>query len=280
MGCGVQVRVGEYNIWAFTAQFKRQSFECVSGITRDDLCGAVFARERDLVDQRVLHASRSGCWAKSRDNVDHAIWNADFLCHLCHSQTGQRRLLSRFHHNGATGRECGAPFPSRHQDWKVPRDDLSGNPDGFALGIAKMVSANRNGFAMNFVSVTGVVSQTIDRQWQVRGRTFAERFAVVQRFQASQVFQFRLHPVGQFVHQPTAITSVHGSPRAFVKRMTSRFGRCVNVGSIAFGYLADFFFGCRVHGCESLATDRWPPLSINKTLGFSDLYVWLVGKGC
>ena len=56
-----------------------------------------------------------------------------------------------------------------HEEWKIPRDDLTANADGFMPCVAEEVSAGRDNFSVILVGPSGVVTVTVDRQGQVSG---------------------------------------------------------------------------------------------------------------
>ena len=52
---GIKICVGEDNVGALAAEFKRQPFQSLCGFSHDDLCRRAFAREGNFVNLRMLH---------------------------------------------------------------------------------------------------------------------------------------------------------------------------------------------------------------------------------
>ncbi len=240
----------------------------------------MFTGERDLVDQRMFDHRGPGGRAEPGNHIDHPVREPDLFGQLGHSQTGQRRLLGRFHHDGAAGGQCRAPFPGRHQDRKVPRDDLPGHANRFATGVAQIIAANRDRAAVNLVGVPGVIPQAVDRQRKVDVATVVERLSVVERFEPREVIDFRFHSVGESIHQPSAVAGVHFGPITGLERMTSRFRRGVDVIGVPFSDLRDFLLGRRVDGRKGLSRCGGNPLAIDETLGFADVNFRSFSGGC
>ncbi len=252
----IQIGIGKDHVGTLAAQFERQSLQRVRRIARDDLRRAMFTGECDLVDQRMFDAGGAGGGTESGNDIDHAVGKTDFFGKLCQTQTGQRCLLGRFHHDRAAGRQCRSPFPSRHQDRKVPGNDLSRDADRLATRVTEVIAANRDRAAVNLVGVAGVVTNAIDRQRQVDGAAVAQRFAVIECFQSRQFVDLGFHAVGQREHQLAAIAGIHLRPITGLERVPCGFGGGIDVGRVTFGDLRDFFFGGRIDGGER--SSRWP----------------------
>ena len=59
---------------------------------------------------------------------------------LAQAERGEGGLLGRLEHDGAAGGQSRAPFPGHHQQREVPGDDLPGDADRLAPGVAEVVA--------------------------------------------------------------------------------------------------------------------------------------------
>ena len=95
----INVGVGKDNVRALSAQFEGKSLECLRSVLHDRLSGNVLTGESNLVDIRMFDQRRSGGRTVAWYNVDHSVGYTSLLSESCHSQTGEWRLFSRFHHD-------------------------------------------------------------------------------------------------------------------------------------------------------------------------------------
>ncbi len=128
---------------------------------------------------------------------------------------------------------------------------------------------------MDLVGPAGVVAQAVDGQRQIGGFRFADRLAVVERFERGQLVGFVFDQVGQFGDQAAAIAGVHFRPGTVLECVAGGFHRQVDVGRIALGHLGDDFFGRWVDGVKRLAAGGRHPLAADEALRLTDL--WSVG---
>ena len=83
---------------------------------------------------------RSRRFAKAGEDVYHAGGNASFDNQFRQSQCSERHLLGGFQHDGATRRERRRNLPRRHQQRKVPLDDLAYHADRFANRVGQILA--------------------------------------------------------------------------------------------------------------------------------------------
>ena len=82
--------------------------------------------ERDLVDVGVIDQRLAG-FARAGDDIDHAVRQLRFLKNFRQMHRGDAGRLGRFEHAGISRRERGREFPRRHQQRKIPGNDLPGH---------------------------------------------------------------------------------------------------------------------------------------------------------
>src|SRR5439155_22520328 len=89
---GIQVRVGEDDIWALAAQLQTDALEiALGGRLHDELAGRVFAGEGNLVDIHVAADGGPGSWTVTGHDVDHTVGEASLLGQGRDTQSGERR---------------------------------------------------------------------------------------------------------------------------------------------------------------------------------------------
>ena len=72
-------------------------------------------------------------------------------------QGAQRCLFRRLQYNRTASRESRSELPRCHHQWKVPRNDLPDNANGFANCVSEKGPLHRQSFAGNLVRPTGVI---------------------------------------------------------------------------------------------------------------------------
>ncbi len=219
----------------------------------------------------MLDNRRAGRGTVAGHDVDHAVGNAGLLGQPGHPQAGERRLLGRLHHDRAAGGQGRAPFPGHHQHREIPGNDLPDHAHRLASAVAEVVAADRNRLAVDLVGVAGVVAEHVDHERQIAMAGFANRLAVVERFERGQLVDFFFDQVGQLEHQAAPVAGIHPAPGSMLQGVARRFHRQIDVGRIAFGHLGNDFFGGRVDRLERLAADGGHPMAADEALGLTNL---------
>src|SRR5262249_2192750 len=112
----VETGGGEDNVRGLAAGFGAAPVQIALGRGRlAALTGWVRTLAAYFVHFHVAVERRTGRGTVTGNDVQYAVREADVLSELCHAKGGQRRLLGRLQHNGATGRQRRAPFPRLHQ---------------------------------------------------------------------------------------------------------------------------------------------------------------------
>src|SRR5580698_7339965 len=132
----------------------------------------------------MLHQSFAGR-AVSSDDVDDSGWQSSFLAKFSESKRSQRSEFRRLQHHGVPGSQCRSDFPRRHQQRKIPGDDLANNTTRFV--ISKLL--------LEKLRPAGMVVEVPCHEWNVNVTALADRFTVIHRLQNSE-------KTGMFLHQP------------------------------------------------------------------------------
>ena len=122
LGDGARVGVIKNDRRIVAAEFQRDALERLRSGRQDLLAGGHRARERNLVDVRVLGHPLPQVVAR-RQHVDHA-GRKDRLRQLAHPERGQRSIGRRFEDHRVAGVERRAQRPQRQRGRRIPgRDD-------------------------------------------------------------------------------------------------------------------------------------------------------------
>lgn len=70
-----------------------------------------------------------------------------------------------------------------HQEWEVPRDDLTTNADRFVASESKIASIHWDGLSMILICPASIVAQDLCGSRNINEERVIERFPVVQSFQ-------------------------------------------------------------------------------------------------
>ncbi len=157
-----------------------------------------------LIDERRAGASVPG------QHVQHARREPDLQRQLADAQRAERRLLGGLEHDRAAGGERRAELPRRHQQGKVPGDDLRAHADGLAAGVAVHVRrAHRQHAALDLGRPASEVAQVPDRPGHVDVLGEPDRLAVVERLDLGDLLGALFDRVRQRVHQALAAGGGH-----------------------------------------------------------------------
>ena len=196
----IQVRVGEHNVRALSAQLQCDSLQIgFRGSFHNQMTHFGGAGERHFVHVHMTGDSGAGRGTKSRQQVDHSFRKSRLHDQFPDAQRGKRRLLCRLHHNGVSGGQRRSEFPCLHQHGKVPGNDLSDHADGFMPGVAEVVAVNGDGLPLNLVGPPREVTVTSNRRGDIDGFRHGNRLAVIQGFETCKPVGMLFDQVGEAV---------------------------------------------------------------------------------
>ena len=112
--------------------------------------------------------------ASAGDDVDNPRWQISLLADLGEQQGGQGGALGGLEHDGVATGKCWRDFPSEHEQWKVPGDDLAG--DTKCLGVWAKARV------IKFVGPAGVVEEVRCSEGYVNVAGLANWLAVIKCF--------------------------------------------------------------------------------------------------
>ena len=265
------VGVVEDDVGALAAQFQGQLLQVAGSRSRDDqLADLGGTGEGHLVDIIVRGQGRAGGLAEAGHHVHHALGHACLSDQFREPQRGQRCLLGRLEDHAVTGGQRRAELPGGHQQREVPRDDLPDHAERLAQRVGVEVSARHVGHrdvdrvALDLGGPAGHVVEQVRRQRHVGGLRHAERLAVVQRLQLSELVDVLEDEIADPPDDPPALGGGHPAPRAVLERPACRPNRAVDVFGVSFGDVGEGLAGRRVGGLERLAGRGVGPLPVDE----------------
>ena len=147
---------------------------------------------------------------------------------------------------------AGRDLPGEHQQRKVPRDDLADDAD--RLVIRKL--------PVERLRPAGMVDEMADRQRHVDVAAFADRLAVVERFQHREQALVPLHGAADGVEDLGALVARARAP--FRQRLGCRGNRGIDIGVAGVGDLRERLAGRGIAGVEALAGPGGDPLAADE----------------
>ena len=122
-------RVFENDVGRLAAEFERQ-FLLSSRHGSDAIRLPNFSRtgERDLVDIGMID-ERAASFARAGHDVNHAFGQLRLLKNFGQMQSGDRVVSAGLRTHGVSAGKCGREFPRRHQQRKIPGNDLAGDAE-------------------------------------------------------------------------------------------------------------------------------------------------------
>ena len=134
---GFDIGIFQHDVGRFPAQFQGNFFQIAGSGLQDQLANFRGTCEGDFIDVRMGRQGSARCLSVARHDIHDAVGNAGFLNQFAEQKSGEGRLFRGLQHDGAAGRESRAKFPGRHQQRKIPGNDLSDDSDRFAERIGQ-----------------------------------------------------------------------------------------------------------------------------------------------
>ncbi len=206
------------------------------------------------------------------NDVDYAFRNSGFGNQFGQQQRAQRRLLCRLQNDGTACGQRRAQLPCRHQQRKVPGDDLPHHADGLAARVGEefgfaSAGGDGNGVAFNLGGPARHVAEQVDGQRHIGDARDRQRLAVVQRLSScansSRCCSIRS---ASFQMRRPRSDGVMLRPGTVFEGLACGFHGAIDIFAIALGDLGQHFARGRVVGRESLAGSGLNPLAVNEHL--------------
>ena len=230
----LDVHIGHHDHRRLAAEFQSDALQRIGRIAVDDLANLGRARERDLVDVRVLHQPIARRVTAAGDDVDHARREAGLSDEVRHAQRRQRGLLGGLEHQRAAGGERRRYLQRRHQEREVPGDDLGSHPDGLARDVAEHFAARQSQgvdhLATELRGPARHVTEVIHGARDIDHRRKADRLTVVDGFELGELRGVRLDQVCELVDGALAHLGRQVRPASIIECHTGRRDGAVHIG--------------------------------------------------
>src|SRR5215470_6374111 len=148
------------------------------------------------------------------------------------------------------------------------------------FGVREKWAIDGNGFAVNLVGPASEIAIARDGERKIGGASNMRGFAVVERFELSELIGVLFDEISELVHQVAALRGAHLSPPPGLKGGASSSHRLIYVGSIGFGDLRDDFAGCGIDGGERFAGSAVYPFAVDQKLGWANFDIWFHRRSC
>ncbi|CCV04004.1 hypothetical protein MESS2_1190004 [Mesorhizobium metallidurans STM 2683] len=247
----VEIGVLEDDEGRLAAKLQRQFFAGPRGGFPDDLADFRRTGEGDLLNACMIDDRRTRFRA-ALDDVDDALRHAGASADLGEQDGGERRELCRLQHHRAAGGKGGRDLPGQHQQRKIPRNDLADDAD--ALVIRKI--------PVQRLCPAGMVDEMADCQRHVDVAAFADRLAIVDRFQHREQALVALHGAADGVQHFRAL--IAGGRGPFRQGFRGGRNRRVDIGYTGIRHLGQQLAGGGIAGLESLAACGGFPVATNE----------------
>src|SRR5580692_1419808 len=209
----VEISVLKDNKGRFAAKFEREPFVTLGTCSANRAPNLGGSSECNFVDAGMLYQRLAG-GPIAGDDVDHSVRQADLLANLGKRQRGQRSELRRLQHRRVSGSNGRRNFPRQHEQWKIPRNDLS---DDSAGGVVRKLSIQQ-------LCPAGVMIKMADDQRDIDVAALTNRFPVIDGFKYREPSRMSLNGAGHGVQITGAGMRRKRLPRG------KCFSRCLDRG--------------------------------------------------
>ena len=173
-----------------------------------------------ILSMPSVRDERGAGLARPGDDVDDPVGQTGVLEDLRQVQGGERRRFGGLEDDGIAAGERGRDFPRRHEQRKIPWDDLAADAERPRLPSRKS--------EFEFVRPPGMVKEVSGDQRQVDIAGLADRFAAVHGFEHREFAGFFLDHAGDAKEVFPALASGHRAPR-LLERLARRPHRAIDV---------------------------------------------------
>ncbi len=191
--------------------------------------------------------------ARPGHDVEGAGRQACFREQLGEEERGQRRDRRGLQHDRVAEREGRGDLPHGLQEREVPGRDRADDADRLPQSQEHRVRAAGIRVAVELVCRFAEVGEAVGRGRHVDLRRFEDRFSVVQRFGAAEIFRPRKQELRGLQQDPAPLPRFHVRPGARLEGR-ARGGHCaVEVLFPGFGDFRESLAGGGVDGGEAFA---------------------------
>ncbi len=121
------------------------------------------------------------------------------------NENARGRLLGRLDDDAIAGGDRRRELPCRHQNWKIPRDDLADDAERLMKMIGDRVVVDFRNAAFLRADGAGEIAEVVDGERNVGGGRLADRLAIVPGLGRSEKVEVLLHDIRDPVQDARAI---------------------------------------------------------------------------
>ena len=149
--------------------------------------------------------------AAAGDDVDDA-GGEHLVEELAELEERKRRRRGGLDHERVARGEGRRDLPGAHQEREVPRNDLADDADGLVQHDAHRVFVDHDGGALFGAQATGEVAEVVGGERNIDERGFADRLAVVERFDHGETGGVFIDEIGDLQKKGGALLRGLGGP--------------------------------------------------------------------
>ena len=266
------IRAIKENIRRLAAKLERDALKRVRSALDDDFAHGGAARECDFVHTGMRYQRSSRRFSEAVDNVHHAWRQPNFCKPVGDFHHGERRLLGRLEHAGASRGDRRSELPGSHDQRIVPGNNLASDSHRFTQSETQRIRGHGIDVPQNFVRQTGIIFETSCGIGDVVLR-FDNGLAGIAAFQLGELRGVRANFLSQLVKKAATLGSAGLRPRAGIKRGARCLHGLVDVRGRSRSNVRDHFFGRRIVNGKHLAGRTLDPLPIDIVLiGSNDCF--------
>ena len=172
--------VSEEDIRRLAAELQRDGDQILRGVLHNESPRCRLSGESDLGDALVRRQRLAGFDAETIDDIEDA-GREQVRDEIGDRQNAHRRLLGGLEHDAIAGRERGREFPHRHQNRKIPRNDLADDAERLMEMVGDRVVVDFADRSFLRTDATREIAEVVDSERQVDGGRLANGLAVVDR---------------------------------------------------------------------------------------------------
>jgi hypothetical protein len=199
--------------------------------------------------------------AVTRDNIKNTRGETNLLGKLSSVKRREGSGLGRFQDNSVTSGECGANLPRKHEQRKVPGNDLTTDTNGLSANVIKVARTRVNNVTIDLVGPAAVVSDTVCRELDINSGK-GKRLTIVEGLDRSKGLSMLLNLVSEVVKESTSVRRVTKTP--VIKGSLGGLNGKLNIGLASFVNFSNLLFSGRVFNGEFLAILRLDKLVVNE----------------
>jgi len=235
----VNIGIVEHDIGRLAAQLERQRLAAAGGCLADAPTYRGRTGKGDLVylcvNDHLAHRAVAG------DDIDHTFGQPRLIADVGEQQRGQRCVFGRFQHHGVARGQRRGDLPGQHQKREIPRDDLATNPKRLCI---------RQHIRHQLRHACVIIEMPL-RQRNVDVARFADRFAIVQRFQHREQPAVFLQKPGDGIKIPRPARPANAFP--FALRRAGGVNSGVNLTLRGLRQGRQYLAGGRIAAVEPVA---------------------------